>query len=280
TCGPGAAGDGFMPAACTSAPWSAEDWCAHFRRNAVDRLPLPWDKGAELTDAERALVASSLPGFQLGESVAGPHLFPKAQTYARRTGDWAYVDALKLFVKEEQRHSHDMGRFLDAAGVSRWKSSWLDYLFRSVRKHCTLGGCVRLFLAAEVTAQAYFTALRKLTGSPLLQGLAEQILHDETEHIRFQAERLALFQAGKSRWWISLSLGFERLIMTVTSLLVWWEHRHLLRAAGFGLGRFRQHCRPEINDALRRMDPASYPDLSAVPHLAKAPGREQAAIGK
>jgi hypothetical protein len=233
-----------------------------------------------LTDAERALVASSLPGFQLGESVAGTHLFPKAEAYARRTGDWGYVDALKLFVKEEQRHSQDMGRFLDTAGVPLWKASWLDGLFRGVRKRCTLGGCVRLFLAAEVTAQAYFTALRNLTTSPLLQGLAEQILHDETEHIRFQAERLALMQAGKTRWRIFLSLGLERLIMSATSLLVWWEHRHLLRAAGFGLGRFRQHCRLEINDALRRMDPASYPEPFTTPCPAPAAGREQAAIGK
>ena len=54
------------------------------------------------------------------------------EAYAKRTGDWAYVDALRLFVQEEQRHSQDMGRFLDAAGVPLWKSSWLDYLFRGV----------------------------------------------------------------------------------------------------------------------------------------------------
>ena len=94
-------------------PRSSRAWCDYFRHNGANLLPLPWDRGAELTDAERDAVAASLQSFQLGESSQGRHLLRCAADHASRTGDPAYLEATRLFLAEEHRHSRTLARFLD-----------------------------------------------------------------------------------------------------------------------------------------------------------------------
>ncbi len=239
-------------------PWSSADWCAYYRANARALLAIPWDDGADVTDDERAIVASSLPGFQIGESAEGHHLIQKAEAYAQQTGDPDYAEAVRLFIAEEQRHARDMGHFLLLAGVPLSQRSWPDTVFRWVRRRYSLELYVSLALAAEIVGQVYFAALREATGSPTLRRLSEQILRDEVKHVRFQAENLAKMRSGRSRWRIFGSSLFQRFLVRGASLVVWWQHRRVLRAGGVGLRRLWQRCRQEMSVALRQMDPRSY----------------------
>src|SRR5262245_14611639 len=67
-----------------AAPWSSGRWCCYYHDNARRLLPLPWRRGAELTDAERAEVLPSIQDFQLGEQSEGRHLLRRAAAYAER----------------------------------------------------------------------------------------------------------------------------------------------------------------------------------------------------
>src|SRR5215468_10339104 len=87
-------------------------WRDYYQANARLLLALPWERGAELTAAERDAVAASLQDFQLGESSEGRNLLRRAEQYAERADDPEYVEAMQLFVREEQRHARVLGRFL------------------------------------------------------------------------------------------------------------------------------------------------------------------------
>ncbi|HEY2252583.1 MAG TPA: hypothetical protein VGH74_16030, partial [Planctomycetaceae bacterium] len=66
---------------------SSLDWCNYFQANARRLLPIPWEAGADLTEAERNDVAHSIQVFQLGETGEGRHITRAAGAYAARSGD-------------------------------------------------------------------------------------------------------------------------------------------------------------------------------------------------
>jgi hypothetical protein len=43
------------------------------------------------------------------------------------------LDAQMLFIKEEQRHSEYLGRFLDSQSTPRLSKLWIDKIFRKIR---------------------------------------------------------------------------------------------------------------------------------------------------
>src|SRR5207249_4417262 len=88
-------------------PWSSHQWCDYFRRR-VTPPHIPWERGAELTAAQRALIAPSLQVFQQGEAQEGGHFYRCAATYAAASGDVLYAAAHRLFMDEERRHGRDL----------------------------------------------------------------------------------------------------------------------------------------------------------------------------
>src|SRR5262249_37080603 len=154
---------------------SSAAWCRYFRANALALLDVPWEQGAALTEAERSAVAASLQGFQLGESSEGRHLLDRARDYARRTGDWGYVEAVRAFIGEEQRHARDLGSFLKLAGVPLLSRTWTDAVFRWLRHRAGLEVSIAVLITAEVIAKVYYDAVRSATGSAVLRRLCDQI---------------------------------------------------------------------------------------------------------
>ncbi len=241
--------------AVRAAPWSSGQWCCYYATNAERLLPLPWRRGAELTDAERDAVAASMQDFQLGESSEGRNLLRRAADHAERADDPEYLEAMRLFVREEQRHARDLGRFLRLAGVPLLGHSRLDSAFRLLRRLAGLETAIGVLLTAETVGKVYYLALRRATGSVLLRRLCEQLLRDEVRHMRFHAERLALLRRGRARWRVWLAHARHRVLFGGSCLLVWAKHRRALRAGGFGLRSFWRACWGEMGRVLKWMDP-------------------------
>ena len=145
------------------------DWIRYFRANAAEPC-LPWDDGYRLSGAERAVVIESIQQFQLGENAQGRRLLERAHTL-----DAEFVQALRLFIKEEQRHSDLLGRFLKSQGAPCLHRHWVHAAFRRVRGWAGLELRMRVLATAEVLAIPYYTALRDATGSPLLRSICDRI---------------------------------------------------------------------------------------------------------
>ena len=222
-------------------------WCQYFRAAASAHDPLPWGDPTTLSSQESRSIQSSIQQFQLGEGARGSRLLKRGQEFANATADPHFVEALALFVKEEQRHSAYLLRFMQREGIPASSQHWVDTIFRRLR---VLGGlelALRVLVSAEIIAIPYYRALGAATQSPLLQAICARILQDEAAHLRFQASMLWRLSTGRPRTADRIVSAIHRLFLFVTCQVVWLEHRRVFRAAGYALGGFLAETRWEFD---------------------------------
>ncbi|MGF1579436.1 MAG: hypothetical protein ACFCD0_08745 [Gemmataceae bacterium] len=103
---------------------TSREWITYFEANVVRQRRIPWEEGAGVSDEELSRIVASLRGWQLGETSDGANLLAAARRYSGSVGDPEFLDAVRLFIAEEQRHGEMLGRFLDLAGVERASADW------------------------------------------------------------------------------------------------------------------------------------------------------------
>ncbi len=230
-------------------------WLEYFQTNNNELLKIPWEAGAELSGAERTATAKSVQIFQLGERSEGKHLSKSARRYAERTGDYAYYEAMVLFIKEEQRHARDLGRFMTLNGIPIIKKTPTDSVFRWLRHLADLEMSVAVLVCAEIIAQVYYPALQKATGSRILGRLCDQIISDEDDHVAFQSQRLAILRRDRTRLHIRWIHALYRRFFWCTAGVVWLGHRPVFTAAGLSMADYFRECDRRLNAAIMYMDP-------------------------
>ncbi|MGD0426060.1 MAG: hypothetical protein ABSC10_05010 [Candidatus Acidiferrales bacterium] len=227
-----------MPTSTDSSASESASWRRYFLGRAAAADPLPWNDPTALTREEAQCIQSSIQQFQLGEGARGGRLLKRGQDFASASADPHFVDALALFVKEEQRHSAYLLRFMQRESIPAASSHWVDTIFRRLR---VLGGLelsLRVLLSAEIIAIPYYRALGAATRSPLLQAICDRILEDEAAHLRFQASMLSRISAHRSFFADRIVSGMHRLFLLITCLVVWLEHGRVLRAGGYAPGGY------------------------------------------
>ncbi len=259
---------------------TSAQWHEHYLNHAASRLEVPWDRGAEITDEERQAIGRSLAAWQLGETSDGRHLTAAAKRYAERQGDPFFLEAIRRFIAEEQRHGAELGRFLDLAGIPRLRRDWGDTLFRAFRYAIpSMEIWVTLVIMVETLALIYYRAVRDATGSRVLRRICDQILRDEVHHIRFQYERLAILHRERPRFLLRATLRLHRVLFAGIALAVWVGHHRALAAGSFDFRTYWRSAWMSMRYAWRRMDPARYrwPDQPApAAELAAAPAAARA----
>jgi 1,2-phenylacetyl-CoA epoxidase catalytic subunit len=205
------------------------DWVRYFSANGAEPT-LPWNDGYRLSGAERAVVIESIQQFQLGENAQGRRLLQRAESLNNE-----FVQALRLFINEEKRHSQFLGRFLEMQGERCLRRHWVHAAFRRVRGFAGLELRMRVLATAEVLAIPYYTALRDATGSPLLRSICSRILAEEAEHLRFQAFTFSRLGSRRRALARQVACAAHRAFLMATTLLVWMEHRWVFRAGGYSL---------------------------------------------
>lgn len=207
------------------------DWVDYFYQNAAEPV-FPWSDGVRLSAAERMAVIPSIQQFQLGEGASGTRMLERAQRFSRATGDLGLIAALKLFLREEQRHSKILARFLQAESARCLRKHWVDTIFRWIRGLAGLELCLKVLVTAELLARPYYAALRDATGSPLLRSICQRIFDEEGAHLRFQAFVLERFERRHGRATQRLTKACHSAFLALTAAVVWMEHRAVFRSAG------------------------------------------------
>jgi hypothetical protein len=203
-------------------------WLSYFRRNARRALKLGGET-ALLPERERAKVARSLQCFELGEASEGRKLLEKAAAYARGAGDPHYAEALGYLVREENRHSAYLRYFMKCQSIPRIRNTWTDVVFRWLRNLAGLELSIRTLVSAETIAIPYYQALATATCSPLLQVIAERILEEEKQHVRFQWASIARMNSRKGPFQAGLCDALHTLFVLGTATVAWMEHRTVFR---------------------------------------------------
>ncbi|HLY28952.1 MAG TPA: hypothetical protein VKQ72_21575, partial [Aggregatilineales bacterium] len=126
-----------------------EAWIAYFQHNAAHLMEIGWQDNYELTSDERRMISASVQQFQLGESSEGKHVLSLARRYVVSRGDENYLSALKSFIREEQRHSQYLARFMETQNISLTHSDAIDSIFRCLRHIFNLELSIMAMLTAE-----------------------------------------------------------------------------------------------------------------------------------
>lgn len=226
------------------------DWLTYFRLNRENLMTLPWECDYQLTDAEKTTIAHSISHFQLGESSEGAHLMRLSRDYAERVGDCHWVEVMKLFIGEEQRHAKDLGQLMQAQGLPLAQKHWSDTWFRKARRLVNLEVALIVLLTAEVVATIYYPALGEATRSPLLHRLCQQIHRDETHHVQFQTESLHHIWQSHPHWRRVFTQLCFRVFFRATLVVVWVNHAPVLRAVGYSFTQFCQKACFVLEDAV------------------------------
>jgi hypothetical protein len=211
---------------------TSKTWIAHFKQNA-NQQRVDWNLVPAVTDAQVAVILPSLQAWQLAETSDGENLIKAATRYAWRISDTDYVDAVKLFIKEEQKHGDHLGRYLDAIKQPRIKKNWGDSMFRKARHFSTsMEAWTLAVIVVESTAQIFYQALKDATDCQLLKQICTDILIDETYHITFQTERLAVIFDNRTAAGRTWRKWYYQYFFYATAAVVWFAHKKLFKAGG------------------------------------------------
>ncbi len=232
---------------------SSSYWINHFTSNLKNQRVV-WELSPVLTEKELSTILYSLQAWQLGETSDGRHLLRAAALHAGKINDPEYLEAVALFIKEEQKHGNNLGRYLDRVGKPRLKSDWGDTLFRKVRYFNTSMEIWTLaVIVVESAAQIFYQALKNATGCTLLKQICTDILIDEAYHIEFQYERLQIIFQSRSFPWRFIHGNFYKFFFFAVAPIVWFGHRKLFTAGGYGFRKYMFVMNRKYEKTIRRI---------------------------
>ncbi|WP_436517575.1 ferritin-like domain-containing protein [Ekhidna sp. To15] len=215
-------------------------WKNHFEHN-LNIQRVDWSIQPNINNAEKQEILYSLRAWQLGETSDGSHLLSAAMKYAKRIEEPTYPNAVKLFIKEEQKHGSNLGRYIDLIGEERMEKDWGDSIFRKIRYFNTSMELWTItVIIVEYAAQIFYKALSNATNCQLLKSICKDILIDEAHHIKFQNERLYQIFRKKSFYSKAFSIGWYGILFFGTVHAVWTGHSKAFKAGGVDKKEFMQ----------------------------------------
>lgn len=226
------------------------DWVAYFENNHKHRLQIDFSEEPELTPEEKRQIFPSIQIFQKGEASEGTFLLHCAEHYARKHNAPEYFEAMKWFVREENWHSAYLKKYMDYHRIPVRPHSFLDDIFRILRKTGGLSSEVIVLVTAEMIALSYYRALGECTASPALKSICRQMLKDELPHIVFQSYTLYKRKSG------SLEKLLRILLMEITMTVVWLSTKNVFRAGGYSYRRLASDCLGYLRQSIEIADSA------------------------
>lgn len=221
---------------------NVKKWLHHFRGNCSDE-DIDWELPCRITEEVREPLARSLAIFQLGETGEGSALFRFAKSKENDPNLAGYEEALRLFVREENRHADILKHMVLRVEGTLLTRQWSDRVFRAVRKLVNLEFELQTLLTAELIAEAYYELLRRTVDDGPIQQACARIVKDEVGHTGFHA---AFFGYRRKQWNPVTRRAWKvgLLLLTETAWrVVWMDHRSCFRALGIERNQFAEHVR-------------------------------------
>jgi len=230
-------------------------WIKYFTQN-LKQQRIDWNIQPILTEIEKDNILRSLQAWQLGETSEGKSLINAATKHAEELGDQNYTDAIRLFIKEEQKHGNNLGKYLDLIGEKRIKKDWGDSLFRKFRGLNThMEFWTIAVITVESSAQLFYQCLKDATACKLLDQICRDILIDEAAHITFQIERLSLIYNHKNAFMRFVTYYFYTIFYFSTTLVVWFAHKKLFKAGGLDFSHYLLKMKLKFKKTIKRLKP-------------------------
>lgn len=228
-------------------------WVNYYTQNLKNKR-IDWSIKPTLSEVEKKSILKSLQAWQLGETSEGKNLIEAATKHAKQLHDENYTNAIKLFIKEEQKHGNNLGRYIDLIGEKRIKKDWGDSLFRKARGLNThMEFWTIAVITVESTAQLFYQCLKDATNCKLLKQICTDILIDEAAHITFQTERLSLLFNVKNSFFRYFTYYFYTIFFYSTTLVVWLAHRKLFKAGNLDFASYWRKMRLKFKKTIEKI---------------------------
>ncbi|MGB8002086.1 MAG: ferritin-like domain-containing protein [Anaerobacillus sp.] len=224
-------------------------WVDYFKNNKGNLHSIEWSEGYQLSSHEYHTIYQSLQQFQVGERSEGKFLIKSTKRYLSKMKDHSYLQAIILFIHEEQRHAKELARFMEKQQIPTIRKHWVDQVFRKLRRFASLEQSITVLLTAELIATVYYDALKRSTKSKVLRGICEQILDDEAKHVEFQS--VALHQMSNNRKKVTKGIvkAIRMSLFLGTLIIVWFQHHKVFRAGGYGVVKYFKYALLEYRRA-------------------------------
>ncbi|MNK01796.1 hypothetical protein D3C87_196040 [compost metagenome] len=230
-------------------------WINYFTQN-LKKQRIDWSISPTLTTIEKNNILASLQAWQLGETSEGTNLINAATKHAKELNDPHYTDAIRLFIKEEQKHGNNLGQYIDLIGEQRIKKDWGDSLFRKMRGLNThMEFWTIAVITVESAAQIFYQCLKDATECRLLKQICTDILIDEAAHITFQIERLSLLYNHKNLFTRAISYYFYTFFYFSTTLVVWFAHKRLFKAGQVNFSNYWLKMKLKFKKTIKKLKP-------------------------
>jgi len=147
---------------------TSKDWLQYFSNN-LQQKRIHWSIKPAITSEVLQPILKSIQAWQLGETSDGSNLINACTIYAKKIYDPYYIDAMRLFIKEEQKHGNNLGLYLDLLGKPRIKKNLGDILFRKARHiNSSMQWWTLAVITVECAAQIFYQCLKDATDCKLL----------------------------------------------------------------------------------------------------------------
>lgn len=226
------------------------DWVEYFKYNNAHLIPLDYSLNNELNRGQKHLIFPSIKAFQIGEGSDGAHLTSVVKAFSEKTEYPEFPEIMRWFIVEENRHSQMLKAYLEAYGEECVKSLWIDNIFRGLRKLMGIECEVIVLVTAEMIALSYYDALADATDSVLLKDICAQMLHDELMHIVLQSDTLNRISSGRAEFFNTISRATRKILMSVTSSVVWKKYKDVFIKAGYTKKDFKDNCKFYLNQSI------------------------------
>ncbi len=232
-------------------------WFCHFLHNRHERVKIQWNAvpSAEQTldDSLARPVAHWLAWISQTNAPARQRLINWGVNDC--ASDPAYIQTLRLFVKEEQHHTALIDRYLTLRNLPVIPGGLVRAAVRSCIRPLGLRFELSILLLSEIAVITMNRLLLPQVKDETLRGLLTQIIHDHQCHLAFHCERLTAEFADFN--FIRRNLRRLRLrTMFATAVKgITLHHRSLLRAVGCTPSDFNAQCRNHFTAILERMVP-------------------------
>ncbi len=245
--------------------WSrSRYWLCHFLHNRHERVRIAWDApaGGSIGSADSTGSASDplpiatarwLAWISQTNAPARQRLIDWAVTDC--ASDPAYVQSIRLFVKEEQHHTLLIERYLALRGQPMQRAGWGRAAVRACIRPLGLRFELSILLLSEIAVITMNRLLLAQAEDQTLRGLLTQLIHDHQCHLAFHCERLTAEFADFN--FIRRNLRRLRLrAMFITAFKgMTLHHAALLQMTGCSPRDFARNCHAHFNSILERMVP-------------------------
>ena len=218
-------------------------WLAEFESRVPHLIVARVPRESVLTAEERTRIADSIGTFQLGEQSEGRTLLRFAREFGARQGCPELGRVTELFIREEQHHAAQLREFMLAHGIVLKQRNWTDSVFRHIRRLAGFEMAVTILVTAEMVGFVYYRALGRATQNGYLRTICRQMCADEAIHLRYEAQLLRTLRGARPRWRRVMVELAHRALLTVTTRIVFHEHRSVLEFSGHDARSFVADCR-------------------------------------